>query len=185
MNDPGAATSGETPCTSPSATDSNGDKSDRKGLQEQVLGALDANNRRQIENGTNVSYTSNQKNLGWYIDLPLGGERMVTAPTLLGGRLVFPTLVPTSDACDGGGFSMIVAVDPFSGKKTVVNIFDYANTGTINYDSFKLAVGVVKNVVPASIFSPADRRATSRSSRRVPSSRPAVRCVAASRGGKS
>ena len=147
LNDPEPATSGETPCTSPATTDSNGDKSDRKGLQEQVLGALDANNRREITSSATVSYTSNQKNLGWYIDLPLGGERMVTAPTLLGGRLVFPTLVPTSDACDGGGFSMIVAVDPFSGKKTVVNVFDYANTGTINYDSFKLAVGVVKNVV--------------------------------------
>jgi Tfp pilus tip-associated adhesin PilY1 len=60
---------------------------------------------------------------------------------------VFPTLVPTADSCDGGGFSMIVAVDPFNGRKTVKNVFDYANTGTITYDSFKLAVGVVKNVV--------------------------------------
>jgi len=147
LNNPGTATSGETPCTSPAVTDSNGDLSKREGLQEQILGTLDANNRREITSNTAVNYTSNQKNLGWYIDLPIAGERMVTAPTLLGGRVVFPTLVPTADACDGGGYSMIVAVDPFSGKKTVRNIFDYANTGTITYDSFKMAVGVVKNVV--------------------------------------
>lgn len=150
LNSPGTATAGETPCTSPPATDSSGgsgDKSDRGKLQEQILGALDANNRREITTNATVNYSSNQKNLGWYIDLPIAGERMVTAPTLLGGRVVFPTLVPTADACDGGGFSMIVAVDPFSGKKTVRNIFDYNSTGTITYDSYKLAVGVVKNVV--------------------------------------
>jgi len=147
LNNPGTAATGDTTCATPPATDSNNDQSKRNSLQEQVLSAMNANNQRSITSSAVVDYSSQSgKNSGWYIDLPITGERMVTAPTLLAGRIVFPTLIPSSEVCDGGGYSTVVAVDPFHGKKTVTNIFNISGSG-ITYDSFKLAVGVVKNVV--------------------------------------
>lgn len=42
---------------------------------------------------------------GWYMDFPIGGERVITKPVLLMDRLIFNTVIPSQLACDYGGSS--------------------------------------------------------------------------------
>jgi len=157
LNDPGAAVTTDTTCASPPVPDSGSDLSDRKKLQEQTLGTLasatDTNGNtisaRSLSSST-IDYTQNDnspstKTRGWYIDFPINGERMVSAPTLLAGRIVFPSLIPSAEVCDGGGASTVVAANPFTGGKTSKNIF--STNAVINYDSFQTSVGIVKNLI--------------------------------------
>ena len=53
--------------------------------------------------------------LGWYIDLPESGERVQQPPTLRDGRVIFVTLTPASDPCDGEGSSWLMEVDALNG----------------------------------------------------------------------
>lgn len=39
---------------------------------------------------------------GWYLDFP-ANERVITKPLLLFDRLIFPTVIPSEDACESGG----------------------------------------------------------------------------------
>lgn len=45
---------------------------------------------------------------GWYVDFPEDGERVVDKAILAFDTLFFPTLIPTSEACDFGGRSWIM-----------------------------------------------------------------------------
>lgn len=49
---------------------------------------------------------------GWYLDFP-ANERVITKPLLLFDRLIFPTVIPSEDACESGGsgwFMELIAV---------------------------------------------------------------------------
>jgi|GEM_PF-417015 len=154
LNKPPAAATGDTTCATAPGTDlsyrgtANG--SDSAKLVEQTLSAFSSGTRTVSSNS--VVYTSGTNN-GWYVDLAVtdpvtgvrAGERVVSAPTLLAGRIVFSTLIPSSDICAGGGNSTVVALDPFKGGKTSKNIF--VDTGQAGYDSFKLNYGIVKNLI--------------------------------------
>ncbi|MCB1761953.1 MAG: pilus assembly protein PilY [Gammaproteobacteria bacterium] len=70
-------------------------------------------------------------NYGWFIDLksPLPsrgweGERSVSAPLLLEGRVVFTTLIPTGDPCKTGGESWLMELSALDGARLVVTPFD-------------------------------------------------------------
>lgn len=46
-----------------------------------------------------------QKKEGWYLTFSLGGERMLSKPSLLGGILIFTTYTPDDDMCTTSGAS--------------------------------------------------------------------------------
>ncbi len=73
-------------------------------------------------------YTVDDDDDGWVIDLPLSGERQVSAPSLSRGRIIFTTLIPNSNPCGSGGTSFLVAIDAFSGGRLDFSPFD------INHD---------------------------------------------------
>lgn len=52
---------------------------------------------------------------GWYVDLPVGGERINTDMTLLSGSLIFTTNTPQSGACVPAGISYTYALDYLTG----------------------------------------------------------------------
>ena len=54
---------------------------------------------------------------GWYIDLPVNGERQVAPPILRPGRIVFTTLIPDADPCGSGGTSFIMELDAVTGSR--------------------------------------------------------------------
>jgi type IV pilus assembly protein PilY1 len=76
---------------------------------------------------------------GWYMKLltpnptastpSYDGERVVSAPLLRAGRVVFATLIPSTDACSFGGDSWIMEIDASTGATTSTPSFDLNNDG--------------------------------------------------------
>lgn len=61
---------------------------------------------------------------GWYLDLPLQGERQVSTPILRNGAIIFTTLIPNTDACGFGGDSFLMEIDALSGRRMSTTPFD-------------------------------------------------------------
>lgn len=84
-----------------------------------VGGACPAGNTYCIEGQTMVSVSKNAVDWatqdGWYVDLPVGGERVNTDMTLLSGTLVITTNTPLSGACVPAGVSYSYALDYLTG----------------------------------------------------------------------
>lgn len=53
---------------------------------------------------------------GWYMDLPTSGERSITNPQVVAGRVIFTTFIPDSSPCGLGGKSWLMVVDYQSGS---------------------------------------------------------------------
>lgn len=92
---------------------------------------------------------------GWYIDLlpssgTAAGERVVSNATFRDGRIIFSTLIPSTDVCDWGGDSWIMELDALTGKRLTESPIDVNRDGKIDAaDYVKDANG---NLVPASGF---------------------------------
>jgi type IV pilus assembly protein PilY1 len=77
---------------------------------------------------------------GWYLDLrpPLPeeaeGERVVSAPLLRHGHVIFTTLIPLADPCAAGGTSWIMELDALSGGRTDSSVFDINGDGKVDSD---------------------------------------------------
>ena len=90
----------------------------RSQLQAQVLTTTSVTingNPTDIRTITNngVNWASQ---LGWYMDLPQSGERVITDPRLFNGEVVFTTFVPAPGAtCTAGGASFLMAVNYSNG----------------------------------------------------------------------
>lgn len=77
---------------------------------------------------------------GWYMDLkdppyPSGtavGERVVTTALLRNDRVIFTTLVPSSDPCSYGGTSLLIEVDAANGSRPTAPILDINGDGEVN-----------------------------------------------------
>lgn len=82
-------------------------------------------------NATDYSGPSGKR--GWYLDLLSPntpshlGERVVSAPLLRNGRLIITSIVPSTAACDQGGYTWLTALDALYGKRRADNTFDYTN----------------------------------------------------------
>lgn len=84
---------------------------------------------------------------GWYIDLvsPVtgaAGERVVSAPKLRNGRVIFPTLIPSSAACDAGGTSWLMEVDALTGGRIESAVFDLDGNRLFNAGDYVQVNGV-------------------------------------------
>ncbi|MBW7923195.1 MAG: fimbrial assembly protein [Burkholderiaceae bacterium] len=73
---------------------------------------------------------------GWYLDFPQAGtplaetgERVVYPPQIRFGRVVFPTLIPSTSPCDKGGTSWLMELDAVSGGRLPSSPFDLDNDG--------------------------------------------------------
>ncbi len=78
-----------------------------------------------------VDYTTQA---GWYVDLrsPVKGaegERVVSAPLLRNGRIIFSTLIPASDPCGFGGSGWLMELDAINGARFPYSVFDLDNDG--------------------------------------------------------
>lgn len=99
----------------------------RATLQQQSIiyeGTVSGNRVRAVSANT-VDYATQK---GWYIDLltppsTQRGERMISAPLLFGGRLIFQTVVPSLSPCDYGGASWLMQVDPATGGQLLAPAF--------------------------------------------------------------
>ena len=79
--------------------------SNRSTLHQKSIASTSTSSRRQISGEVTGNYVSavNWGTVdGWYLDFP-ANERITTKPLLLYDRLIFPTIIPSDDACESGG----------------------------------------------------------------------------------
>jgi type IV pilus assembly protein PilY1 len=79
---------------------------------------------------------------GWYMNLPTTGERQVSDPVLRNGRIVFTTLIPSTDPCSFGGSSWLMDLDALSGKRLQFSPFDLNNDGQFDLSDLVVIDGV-------------------------------------------
>lgn len=86
---------------------------------------------------------------GWFMDFPNSkttGERQVFRPIVLASRLIFTTLIPLGDPCQGGGTSFIMIVDPATGSQITSAVFDVNNDGILNQSDQTVVGGINVNL---------------------------------------
>jgi len=73
---------------------------------------------------------------GWYIDLPQSGaepaERSVIIPMLNFGRIIFTTLIPSTDPCEAGGRNWLMLLDAETGGMMSAPQFDVNHDGKLD-----------------------------------------------------
>jgi type IV pilus assembly protein PilY1 len=110
------------------------------------------------ESGTTRITSDNQLipvDRGWYLDLVVGtnkkGERITSNPIYINKKIIFTTLAPTSDPCDFGGESWLMALNAYDGARVQNPILDINKNNTIGADDvLPITVGVNTINVPAS-----------------------------------
>lgn len=103
----------------------------RSSLLQKTLGS---NNGIRTVSTDNPTWASQN---GWYLDFDSQanlGERVNTKALLLQDKLIFPTLVPGSDPCLGGGRSYLMEVTAIGDKYTQQHLLD----GIASHDYFVL-----------------------------------------------
>lgn len=83
---------------------------------------------------------------GWYMDFPFSGdsvpvnpgtgERVVFRPVISTGKLVFTTLVPSTQACQFGGTSFLMDINPVTGARLGSSPFDVNNDSNFSSGDF-------------------------------------------------
>jgi type IV pilus assembly protein PilY1 len=123
---------------------------DRDQLQAQTIDS------KTTEFGMEVRETSKNPvawdtQFGWYMDLDQAvGERVVSQALLRYGRVIFLTVIPSTDTCDAGGVSWLMEVDAMQGGQTDVSSFDFNNDGLFD-DADKLASGETASGVKTTV----------------------------------
>ena len=79
-------------------------------LQRQTL-TVTADADYRVASGTKFKLSGATKKRGWYVDLPVAGERISTDPQLVFGALVFTSNVPSQQSCIPGGSSYFNILD--------------------------------------------------------------------------
>lgn len=103
---------------------------DRSELQAQTLTEVTVSGvNYRVASANSVSYPSKR---GWYIDLPTSKERVVSAPLLRHGRVIFTSMIPSADACLFGGSSWLIEVDATTGANLGYSVFDLNDDNLFN-----------------------------------------------------
>ena len=82
---------------------------------------------------------------GWVLDLiytTAQGERVVSAPLVTRGLVVFATLIPSANQCKAGGDSNLFEVGALSGGQSAMAPFDINGDGVVNTQDQVLVNGV-------------------------------------------
>jgi len=75
---------------------------------------------------------STTNHVGWYLDLPESGEKVVTPVMIRDGKLIFVSYVPDVSPCSLGGYSYVHEVDACDGDRLASPAFDMNNDQEID-----------------------------------------------------
>ncbi|MEM8547256.1 MAG: PilC/PilY family type IV pilus protein, partial [Pseudomonadota bacterium] len=98
---------------------------DKTQLSSNSLSA--SGNLRVIQSPTREAWldqNGDPDDLGWYIDLPATGERMIRRPVLRDNLVFFVTMTPDPDPCAAGGTGFISVLDIDTGAAPPFPVFD-------------------------------------------------------------
>lgn len=114
-------------------------KTDRSDLQQQSITheLTEFGEKLRIVSNNTVTYTGSSAKRGWFLDLiPPGGtaqgERVVSTPLLRHGRVIFTTLIPSTEACSFGGTSWLMEMTATTGARLDYSVFDLDNNNLFN-----------------------------------------------------
>ncbi|MCC7090599.1 MAG: hypothetical protein IT524_01375 [Nitrosomonas sp.] len=79
-----------------------------------------------------VPYSATIK--GWYLNLPLSGERITAVPSANDGILFFTTIVPSASPCDFGGRGFLNILDYYSGGMLFFPTFDHTRNRVLSLE---------------------------------------------------
>ncbi|HET6724951.1 MAG TPA: PilC/PilY family type IV pilus protein [Gammaproteobacteria bacterium] len=124
--------------------------SDRTQLVQQVLSTTSVTVDSETVLARTV--TSNtidwDTQLGWYVNLPASGERLINDPRLDKGRLIFTTYVPSATGsttvCEAGGTSFLMVLNYINGGAFNEPEIDIDNDSDLDGDD-KVDVGTADN----------------------------------------
>jgi type IV pilus assembly protein PilY1 len=85
-----------------------------------------------FEFGANQTASGEQQRMGWFIELPSSGERVVFDPVKVSDYAFFNTLVPESDPCAFGASGFTMAISLPYGLNPETAILDFNNDGVID-----------------------------------------------------
>lgn len=86
-----------------------------------------------------VTYSATVK--GWYMDLPVSGERLTGLVTLEDSLFTFTTIIPSTSPCDFGGRGFVNTVDFLTGGMLPFAAFDINRNSIVAFDD-GLSAGV-------------------------------------------
>lgn len=135
-------------------------KTDRSDLQQQTITheqSFSTSENLRVVSGNAVNWTSKR---GWYLDLrsPVTGvgtqgERVVSSALLRHGRVIFTTLIPSTDPCDPGGSSWLMELVALTGGRPTKAVFDVNKDKDVDKDDLVEIIvqedGVDKKVMVA------------------------------------
>jgi type IV pilus assembly protein PilY1 len=102
----------------------------RSNLQVQTLTAVTSPAGDSYRTSSDNALAASK--LGWYIDLPARGERVITDPVAKSGKIIFTTFIPNTDQCAYGGTSWLIELDLATGGSVPRPVFDVDNNGAVN-----------------------------------------------------
>jgi type IV pilus assembly protein PilY1 len=88
----------------------------------------------QVDWAAPTAVCSATASCGWYLDLTDSGEKMVSNPILRGGRLIFVTTIPSLVPCESGGSGWLMEIDPNTGGRMDIPVFDLNGDGLFDYN---------------------------------------------------
>lgn len=112
------------------------------GLVQQTVvneGTISSFGAYRVTSANTVDYATKK---GWYLDLKSpgasngAGERVVSQALLRDGRIIFTTLIPSSDACAYGGKSWLMELEAVQGGRLTFSVFDVNGDGLINESDY-------------------------------------------------
>lgn len=113
---------------------------DRSELQRQSIVAKTTEFNVEVRETTSATLTYPTMR-GWYMDFnhpTLKGERIVSHALLKYGRVIFLTVIPSTEACVPGGESWLMELEALTGAALAGSNFDFNNDG--QFDSSDLLV---------------------------------------------
>ena len=110
-------------------------------LSEPVITATDGETESVRITTDNTANWSSHK--GWYMDLyntnegantveDNGGERAISNPLLRSGRIIFTTLIPSTEVCGYGGTGWLMELNADNGARLDEPVFDIDHDGTFD-----------------------------------------------------
>lgn len=116
-------------------------------VQQSVTNVTSLSGRtyRQVSQNE-VNYASATPKRGWYINLPAIGERSVNDPKIRAGRIIFTTIIPSTEACSYGGKSATMTLDYLTGGMPSIRTMDTNGDGTITESDLNVG-GLINNSI--------------------------------------
>jgi type IV pilus assembly protein PilY1 len=101
----------------------------------------DGNGNTRLTRVTSNNAINWDEQRGFFLDLPVPGEKQVSNSVLRSGRIIFTTLIPNDQPCQFGGTSFLFALDVQGGTQLDIPFFDVNKDRLFNDQDMATANG--------------------------------------------